>query len=218
MAESALMLSVDSFWISPYAFSCYVALKEKGLPFEVRAVSLPDKDHHRPEYQQKSLTGRVPMLQHGDFTLSESSAIVEYLDDAFPGTPRALPSSVRDRARARQIMAWVRSDLMPIREERATTTMFYERATKPLSPAAQDAARRLTAFAQGVVPEGRTSLRRTVERGGHRSRVHPAAAQPERVRVAAGRAPFCRDAVAAAVGAGVGEARSPAVPAVLRVR
>ena len=55
-------------------------------------------------------------------------------------------------------MAWVRSDLMPIREERATTTMFYERATKPLSPAAQEAARRLISFAQGVVPEGRTSL------------------------------------------------------------
>src|SRR5882672_5088967 len=89
MPESALTLAVDSFWISPYAFSCYVALKEKALPFEVRAVSLPDKDHHRPEYQQKSLTGRVPMLQHGDFALSESSAIVEYLDDAFPGTPRA---------------------------------------------------------------------------------------------------------------------------------
>src|SRR5207245_6699650 len=158
MAESALTLSVDSFWISPYAFSCYVALKEKALPFEVRPVSLPDKDDHRPEYQKQSLTGRVPMLQHGDFTLSESSAIVEYLDDAFPGTPRALPASVRDRARTRQIMAWVRSDLMPIREERPTTTMFYERTTKPLSPAAQEAARRLISFAQAVVPEGRTSL------------------------------------------------------------
>src|SRR5438477_1808652 len=158
MAESALTLSLDSFWISPYAFSCYVALKEKVLPFEVRAVSLPDREHHRPEYQKQSMTGRVPMLQHGDFMLSESSAIVEYLDDAFPGTPRALPTAVRERARARQIMAWVRSDLMPIREERPTTTMFYERATKPLSPAAQDAARRLMAFAQAVVPEGRTSL------------------------------------------------------------
>jgi glutathione S-transferase len=158
MAESALTLSVDSFWISPYAFSCFVALKEKGLPFEVRAVSLPDKDHHRPEYQRQSMTGRIPMLQHGDFGLSESSAIVEYLDDAFPGTTRALPASVRERARARQIMAWVRSDLMPIREERPTTTMFYERATKPLSQAAHDAARRLMAFALAVVPEGRTSL------------------------------------------------------------
>ena len=158
MAESALTLSVDSFWISPYAFSCYVALKEKVLPFEVRAVSLPDKEHHRPEYQKQSMTGRVPMLQHGDFTLSESSAIVKYLDDAFPGTPRALPASVRDCARARQIMAWVRSDLMPIREERSTTTMFYERAKTPLSPAAQEAARRLMAFAQAAVPEGRSSL------------------------------------------------------------
>jgi len=158
MAEPTLALSVDSFWISPYAFSCYVALKEKKLPFEVRAVSLPDKEHHRPDYQRRSLTGRIPMLEHGDFTLSESSAIVEYLDDAFPGSPRALPTSVRERARVRQIMAWVRSDLMPIREERSTTTMFYERATKPLSPAAQEAARRLISFAQAVVPEGRTSL------------------------------------------------------------
>ena len=120
MAETALTLSVDSFWISPYAFSCYVALKEKKLPFEVRAISLPDKDHHRPDYQRQSMTGRVPMLEHGDFTLSESSAIVEYLDEAFPGTPRALPSSTRERSRARQIMAWIRSDLMPIREERST--------------------------------------------------------------------------------------------------
>src|SRR5207248_9056023 len=117
-----------------------------------------DRGHPRPDYQRQSLTGRIPMLQHGDFTLSESSAIVEYLDDAFPGTARALPASVRDRARARQIMAWVRSDLMPIREERSTTTMFYDRATKPLSPAAQDAARRLISFAQAVVPEGRSSL------------------------------------------------------------
>jgi glutathione S-transferase len=158
MATEALRLSVDSFWISPYAFSCFVALKEKKLPFEVRPVSLPDKDHHQADYQRRSLTGRVPMLEHGDFTLSESSAIVEYLDDAFPGTPRALPAPARDRARARQIMAWVRSDLMPIREERPTTNMFYQRATKPLSAAAEDAAKRLVAFAQAIVPEGRTSL------------------------------------------------------------
>src|SRR5438445_4841284 len=158
MAESALTLSVDSFWISPYAFSCYVALKEKKLPFEVRAISLPDKDHHQPDYQRQSMTGRVPMLEHGDFTLSESSAIVEYLDEAFPGTPRALPSSTRERSRARQIMAWIRSDLMPIREERSTTTMFYERAKKPLSPAAQDAARRLIFYTEAVLPQGRTSL------------------------------------------------------------
>jgi glutathione S-transferase len=158
MANDSLRLWVDSFWISPYAFSCFVTLKEKKLPFEVRTASLPDKEHLKAEYQRRSLTGRVPMLEHADFSLSESSAIVEYLDDAFPGTPHALPATARDRARARQIMAWVRSDLMPIREERPTTTMFYERATKPLSPAAEEAAKRLVAFAEAVVPEGRTTL------------------------------------------------------------
>ena len=158
MAKDSLTLYVDSFWISPYAFSCFVALKEKGLRFEARTVSLPDKEHHRDDYRRRSLTGRVPALDHGDFSLSESSAIVEYLDEAFPDTPRALPSAPRDRARARQIMAWVRSDLMPIREERSTTTMFYERATRPLSPAAEEAARRLLSFAEAVVPQGRTSL------------------------------------------------------------
>jgi glutathione S-transferase len=153
-----LVLYVDSFWISPYAFSCFVTLEEKGLKYEARTVSLPDKEHHRPEYQLTSQTGRIPSLEHGDFAVSESSAIVEYLEDAFPDTPRAFPQSPRDRARARQIMAWVRSDLMPIREERSTHTMFYERATKPLSPAAQDAAKRLLFFAQAVIPERKTSL------------------------------------------------------------
>ena len=37
MADSALTLSIDSFWISPYAFSCYVALKEKGVPIKENA-------------------------------------------------------------------------------------------------------------------------------------------------------------------------------------
>ena len=84
-----------------------------------------------PGYADRSLTARVPMLRHGDFYLSESSAIVEYLEDAFPGTPRLLPADVRQRARARQLMAWVRSDLMPIREERSTHTLFYEPAKSP---------------------------------------------------------------------------------------
>ena len=78
-----------------------------------------------PEYARRSLTARVPMLRHGDFYLSESSAIAEYLEEAFPGAPRLLPANVHQRARARQVMAWVRSDPMPIREERSSETIFY---------------------------------------------------------------------------------------------
>src|SRR5262249_50164479 len=111
-----------------------------------------------PEYANRSLTARVPMLRHGDFHLSESSAIVEYLEDAFPDSPRMLPTDLRQRARARQLMAWIRSDLMPIREERSTHTLFYERAREPLSPRAEAAARRVISAAEAVLPEGATSL------------------------------------------------------------
>jgi glutathione S-transferase len=159
-AMEPLTLYVDRFWISPYALSSYVALKEKGLPFDVQEVGLDRRDHHEPAYQQASITGRVPSLRHGDFWLSESSAIAEYLAETFPFPkhPRIFPEDLRQRGRCRQIMAWVRSDLMPIREERPTTTLFYERANTPLSPEGERAAERLLRAAALLIPDGRTTL------------------------------------------------------------
>jgi glutathione S-transferase len=51
-----------------------------------------------------------------------------FVDEIFPGT-RLYPTDPRDRARARQIQAWVRSDLMPIREERPTFWRLVDYAT-----------------------------------------------------------------------------------------
>ncbi len=155
-----LTLYVDGFWTSPYAFSTYVALKELKVPFEVKLVRLHKKEHHQGDYQNASLTGRVPTLRHGDFWLSESSAMDEYLAEAFPPPkhPRLLPEGLQERARARQVMAWVRSDLMPIREERPTTTLFYAPSKTPLSPKAEEAAQRLVRAASALIRDGRTSL------------------------------------------------------------
>jgi len=155
-----LTLYVDGFWTSPYVFAVFVALKEKGLPFTTREVNLHELAQRKPDFQARSVTGRVPVLEHGDFRLSESSAIVEYLEEAFPSpqyTP-VLPDASRDRARARQIMAWIRSDLMPIREERPTHTIFYEPATAPLSEAGRAAAAKLIAAASAFIPDGKTTL------------------------------------------------------------
>jgi glutathione S-transferase len=157
-----LTLYIDGFWISPYAFSAFVALKEKGLPFEVKEVPLDKKEHHRPEYRDHSLTGRVPALRHGDYWLSESSAIAEYLAETFPFPkyPRLFPENLQERGRARQIQAWIRSDLMPIREERSTSSIFYanERAKAPLSPEGEEAAARLLRLANQLIREDRTTL------------------------------------------------------------
>ena len=155
-----LVLHVDGFWTSPYAFAAHVCLTEKGLPFTVREVNLHERAHATPAFHAKSVTARVPVLEHGAFALSESSAIVEYLEETFapPRYPAMLPAAPRDRARARQIMAWIRSDLMPIREERSTHTFFYKNPVQPLSPAGRAAADKLIAAASAFIPDGRTSL------------------------------------------------------------
>ena len=156
-----LRLSVDAYWTSPYAFSAFVALKEKGLIFDVEEVALHRGEHRRPSAVAASLTGRVPVLWQQGWVLTESSAIDEYLEDVFPhpAYPRLFPTDARERARARQLMAWVRSDLMPIREERPTTPLFYEDIdVQPLSATAQAAAGRLLAVAEALIPERRTTL------------------------------------------------------------
>jgi glutathione S-transferase len=155
-----LTLYVDDHWISPYAFSNFVALKEKKLTFDVVEVSLPRKETRKGEYLDRSLTGRLPMLRHGDYFLSESSAINEYLEDVFPEPthPRIFPKDAKERGRARQLSAWVRSDLMPIREERSTSTLFYDQPVKPLSAAGQEHAERLERVAGALIPPDATTL------------------------------------------------------------
>jgi len=145
-------------WTSPYVLSCFVALTEKKLPFEVQTVRLHEAAQHAAAYVHTSFTARVPALVDGEFSLSESSAIVEYLEDKWPAPEHAslLPLDLQQRARARQIMAWLRSDLLPIREERSSEYVFYATETlppyAPLSPVAQRALTKLVGFAERVVP------------------------------------------------------------------
>jgi glutathione S-transferase len=147
------VLFADTFWVSPYVLSSFVALQEKGLPFDVQTVDMKDGRHRGTAWATSSLTGRVPALRHGDFVLSESSAIAEYLEDLHPDRARLLPAETRPRARARQIMAFLRSDLGPLRAERSSETVFYPRTASPppLTTAGQQAADKLVRVAGQLV-------------------------------------------------------------------
>jgi len=155
-----LALYVDDHWVSPYAFSNFVALTEKKLTFDIVEVSLPKKETRKGDYLDRSLTGRVPMLRHGDYFLSESTAINEYLTDAFPYPqhPRIFPADAKERGRARQLMGWIRSDLMPIREERSVSTLFYDQPVKSLSGAGHEEAERLMRVAKALISPDRKTL------------------------------------------------------------
>ncbi|VVE04252.1 glutathione S-transferase [Pandoraea horticolens] len=156
-APASFTLYVDAQFTSPYALSAFVTLREKGLPFDLRTVDLEQGAHHEIAFADMSLTRRVPTLVHGDFALSESSAITEYLETISPEVP-VYPPSVHERARARQVQAWLRSDLGALREERSTEVIFYGPTDKPLSDAGYAAASKLIAIAQSLLPDGRMSL------------------------------------------------------------
>lgn len=158
---SRIVLHGDPQFVSPYAFSVFVALREKDLPFEYRAVDLKAGEHLRSPYADRSLTARIPALEHEGFWLSESSAIDEYLDEVFapPTHPRLMPADPQRRARARQVMAFVRSDIASLREERSSESVFHPdcRVTKTLSPAANRDAAKLVRLAVGLIDASGTS-------------------------------------------------------------
>jgi glutathione S-transferase len=153
-ARCPMLLYVDANFASPYALVAFVSLIEKGLEFEIEPLDLVARANQGPDFVKTSITRRVPTLIHDGFALSESSAICEYLDETFPGT-HLFPTNPRDRARARQVQAWVRSDLMPIRDERPTFVVFNGAKRPTLSEDAREAADKLFSAALTLL-EGRT--------------------------------------------------------------
>ncbi|HEI8290552.1 TPA: glutathione transferase [Citrobacter koseri] len=160
MSKPEITLWSDANFFSPYVLSVYVALQEKGLPFSLETVDLSSGEHLQPSWQGYALTRRVPVLEIDGFELSESSAITEYLEDRFapPQWERIYPHDLQKRARARQIQAWLRSDLMPIREERSTDVVFAAARKGPLSEAGKESAAKLVATASGLLAHGKPNL------------------------------------------------------------
>lgn len=140
--SGSLTLYVDGYFVNQFDACCFVALDEKGLPFTTARALLRDGGGVPPSLGRFTGIPRVPALQHGDFWLTESMAIAEYLDDVFPypAYPRLLPAEPRPRARARQAMAWLRFDLRQLRLERPWWMTQYPASPPPLSAdAARDA-------------------------------------------------------------------------------
>ena len=152
---SRLLLCVDADHLSPWAMAVHVALREKGLPFDTRAIDLDGGEQGTPAYRDATVTGRVPALcVDGRFWLAESGAIFEYLEEAFPTPAKLFPDDIEQRARARQLLGWIRSDLLALRKERSTEVVFRGKRFAPLSADAQEAAAKLVRVAQQLLAHG----------------------------------------------------------------
>jgi len=114
MARSAT-LTLYTYWRSSASYRVRMALNLKQIDHELRVVHLV-RDGGQ-DYLALNPQGQVPTLVHGDHVITQSPAILEYLDEVFP-EPALLPSDVAGRARVRQLAAIIACDTHPLNNQR----------------------------------------------------------------------------------------------------
>ena len=105
-------MALDIWWISgsPYAWWVLLAAEVKGIAYESHLLSKTKRENRTPEYLAMNPHGRVPLIKDGDFILSESLAIVGYLDSKSTKTP-LFGLNPRDTARVWEAVSQVLSNL-----------------------------------------------------------------------------------------------------------
>lgn len=89
-----------------------LALMEKGVKFSSHYIDMLNFDQHKPEYLAINPQGTIPAMTHGDRVLVESTAIMEYVNEAFAG-PSLMPADAQARWRIRWWMKFMDQWLAP---------------------------------------------------------------------------------------------------------
>lgn len=116
-------LKLYSYWRSSASYRARLALSFKGLNYEYVPVHLlkDGGEQNSAAYRALNPQGRVPLLVDGDFRLSQSVAIFDYLDSRWPA-PRLFPVEPRARARTLAICLLMAADIQPLHN---TSTLNY---------------------------------------------------------------------------------------------
>lgn len=101
------------FWRSSASWRVRWALAIKGIEAEIVPVDIGRGEHEAEPHRARSPLGRVPALRIDGRVLSESVAIIEYLEQTRP-TPALYPVDPWRRARARQVVELVNSGIQPL--------------------------------------------------------------------------------------------------------
>jgi maleylpyruvate isomerase len=94
-----------------------IVLNLKGLDWDYVAVDLRAEAHFETAFKALNPQGFVPTLIDGDLVLTQSPAIIEWLEERYP-TPPLLPTDINDRARVRVLAAVVGCDIHPLNNRR----------------------------------------------------------------------------------------------------
>ena len=109
-------MKLYTYFRSSAAYRVRIALNLKGLPYEMVPIHLTKDggDQRKPEFATLNPQMRVPALQlSGGDVITQSLAIIEYLDDVYPEPP-LLPADALERAKVRAIAQTVACDIHPL--------------------------------------------------------------------------------------------------------
>jgi maleylacetoacetate isomerase len=107
------VLALYTYWRSSASYRVRIALGLKGLDYEARFVHLLKGEHITPEYRAVNPQARVPTLVHDGKVITQSLAIIEYLDEQFPGVS-LMPQDSAGRARVRSLSQLISSEIQPM--------------------------------------------------------------------------------------------------------
>lgn len=130
------MLQLYSYFRSSASFRVRIALQLKGLPYDYVPVHLlkDGGQQLKPEYRALNADALVPTLVDGDHALTQSLAIVEYLDELHPQPP-LLPGDALERAYVRALALEIACDIHPLNNLRV---LKYLKHTLGVSEEAKD--------------------------------------------------------------------------------
>jgi maleylacetoacetate isomerase len=119
-------MKLHNYFRSSASFRVRIALELKGLDYEYLAVHLVKGEHKSDQYAAVSASGLVPTLETDDGErLSQSMAIIEYLDETHPQRP-LLPPDALGRARVRALAQLVSCEIHPLNNLRVLKYLVRE--------------------------------------------------------------------------------------------
>ncbi len=118
-------MKLYNYFRSSASFRVRIALAIKQLPFDYVPVHLLKGEHKSAEFAAMSADKLVPVLEDGGNQLSQSLAIMEYLDEVYPD-PALLPADPLARARVRALALSVACDIHPLNNLRVLKYLVRE--------------------------------------------------------------------------------------------
>ena len=118
-------MKLYNYFRSSASFRVRIALELKGLPYEYRPVHLARGEHKTPDFAALSADCLVPLLEVDGARLSQSMAIMEYLDEKHPN-PALLPADALGRARVRALAQSIACEIHPLNNLRVLKYLVSE--------------------------------------------------------------------------------------------